>query len=77
MRGLLAADAEIARRADQRSIEVVHPDAVRDNAGGQRVVRRHNGLGKFQPAGAVREWPAVVARDQAHELARHSLPGRF
>ena len=53
MRRRIAADAEVAGRADERRIEVVHPEAVDDDAGGERVVIGDDRLGQFQPAAAL------------------------
>ena len=47
MRGLLAHDAEVARRADQAFAEVMLPDAVHDHARRQRII------GAGQPFGAA------------------------
>ena len=47
--------AEVAGGRDKRLAEVVHPDAIHDHAGGQRVVRGSDRVGQIQPAAAVDE----------------------
>ena len=50
---LLALGAEIAGRLDQRLAEVPAPDAIDDDAGGERSGVGEDLLGQFQPARAV------------------------
>jgi len=55
-----AAEAEVAGRGDERLTEVVHPDAVDQDAGRQRVVRGGDRAGQVEPAAAPTTWPTVT-----------------
>ena len=75
VRGRLAAEAEVAGRADEAGAEVVQPDAVDQHAGRQRVLRVGDGAGQPQAAAAVAEGAAILAGDHFEELPRHRLAG--
>ena len=53
MRRRLAAQAKIARRADQPGAEMLCPYTVDQHAGRQRIVGRHDSLGQLQSTAAV------------------------
>ena len=53
MRRPLAVDAEVARRVDDAGAEVAFPDAVDDDAHGDRA--GGDGLGELEAAAAFRE----------------------
>jgi hypothetical protein len=52
MRRGIGAKAEIARRPNQTGAEELQPDAVDDDASGQRIVGTGNRLGEFEAAAA-------------------------
>src|SRR5207249_9076303 len=60
MRGLLAHDSEVAGCADQSFPEVMLPDAVHDDARGERIVRAGEPPGQRQPAQARALWDREV-----------------
>ncbi len=66
-----APQAEIARCADERCVEVAHPDAIHEHTRRQRVFDRGDLLSKLQSAALVLKWLALVARDHRKELPRH------
>ena len=45
--------AQVVGRADEALAEMVHPDAVDHDAGGERVVLAGDGLGEFEAAAAL------------------------
>lgn len=51
VRGRAALRAERVRRLDNALAEVMHPNAVRDDARGERVIRAGNPLCQLQAAG--------------------------
>ena len=71
----VGAYSEVAGRAHEGSDKVVHPDAIGDDAGGQRVIRADNGSGQFQTSAPLGERPAARAFDQLQKLARNFGPG--
>src|SRR5207253_1763505 len=62
-----AADAEVARRAHQRLFEMLEPDAVDEDAGGEGIVFGSDGSGEFQAAGAFLEGRALFAGNAGEE----------
>ena len=70
MRRRIAAEAEVAGRADDPLPEVVHPDAVHEHPRRQRIVLRRDGSGELEPAAAVREGLAIRI-EHLEELARY------
>src|SRR5438105_8471044 len=66
----LGAQAEVARRGDQASAEVMQPHAVDEHARCQRVVLIRNGASEFESAAAVFEQFRLVVGEDAEELAR-------
>src|SRR5438105_15135748 len=72
MRGWLAAHAEVARRAHERSAEMVHPDAIHEYARGEWVATIHNGPRQLQAAAAVVKRLALL-RQQGEESTGNRL----
>src|SRR5436190_1298305 len=68
MAGRFGADAKITRSADEAGAEMTKPDAIDHHARGERVVRRHDGLRKFEPATAVLEWLTARTCDNFEKL---------
>jgi hypothetical protein len=52
----------VARGANDAGAEIVHPDPVDEDPGGQRIVAAGDGLGQLEAAAAVAEWLSLVAR---------------
>ena len=50
VRGALAVEAKVVRRADDAAAEMVVPDAVNQHAGGQRILGAGDPLGQLQTA---------------------------
>src|SRR5690242_5337086 len=71
MRGLVAAHAEIARRAHQSLAEVPLPNPIDNHARGQRIVTVRDCAGQLQPATPLREGLTFVAGQYCRETARH------
>ncbi len=55
MRGRIGPRPEIARRRDEAGPEMMRPDAVDDDAGGQRIRGIGNRPGELETSAAVRE----------------------
>src|SRR5439155_16323448 len=53
--------------------EMMLPDAVDDDAGGERIVFAGDGVGKIEPATAVRERRALIAGEDGHHAPRSFL----
>jgi hypothetical protein len=70
MRGSLAELAEIARGADQGTAKMILPQAIDDDAGGERIGRRGDGLRQFEPAAPLRESRRTFAAQDAEEATR-------
>ena len=73
MFGNRSAQAEIAWALDKRLTEVVHPDAIDDDASSERIIRRRDRSRQVEPAAAVRERLPLLARDDAQELSWYTL----
>ena len=70
MGGRIAAEAEIARRADDSETEVMHPHAIDDHARGDRVCGIDDGLRQFETPAAVAEQLVVSAAETTQEARR-------
>ena len=70
MRRLLGHVAEVIRRGDKALAEVLKPDAVHGDTGGQRVVLARNGLRQLQATAALGVGLAGTGREDIEELAR-------
>ena len=75
MGGQIAAEAEVAGGGDEAGAEVVHPDAVDEDAGGERVVGVDEGLGEFEAAGAVGKGLLVAAAEAGEGAGRGECAG--
>ena len=77
MRGPLAQDAEVARRAHQTLAEMLLPDAVDEHAGRERIGRAGNRLGQLFPpaAGDIRR--GLVRAEHLDKPTRHLGAKRF
>ena len=72
----IAAEAEIARRADDAEPEMMHPHAIDDHARGERVGGIDDGLRQFEPPAAVVEDLVVCRRpDNSRTAAARARPG--
>ena len=69
--------AEVVGRADEAVAEMVLPDAIDHDAGGQRIGRARDGVGELEPAAAVAEARAILAGQDFEEAARHDLARRL
>ena len=79
MAGPFAGSAKIAGRGDNPSAEMVHPDAVDHNTGGERIVLAGNRLGKLQTAAPLGEGGRTVLAKDREKAARQipsDLPNR-
>ena len=47
--------SEIARRSHKPGAEMVHPNSIDPHSGGERIVRRGDGIGQLQPTAAMFE----------------------
>ena len=75
VRGFAAKAAEIVGGGDDAAAEDMVPEAVDDNAGGERVVGAGDAVGKFEAAAVlslVRSWV-----DGIEEVARDEVGGLF
>jgi hypothetical protein len=77
MRRPVAHDAEICHRIDDAVSKVVHPDAVANYAGSQRIL--HNRLGQFQAAASLCKWQWLAASlsEDGREAARRLFAERM
>src|SRR4029453_11982898 len=71
----IATETEIARCADQPSTEVVHPNAIDDDAGRQRILWVNDGTCQFQPPTAILECFFVTAAQTRQEVRRCQRTG--
>ena len=67
----LGPHAEIAGSADQPLAEMVHPDPIDPDAGGQWIARIDDRPGQFEPSAPLGERLAVGAGDDLEEPARN------
>ena len=65
----LGAQAEVAGGLDQARAEVVLPDAIDQDAGGEGVAGRGDGSGQFEPPVALSEGSAVGSGEHLDETA--------
>ena len=70
VRGLVADHAEIARRARERLAEVVLPDAVHEDARGERIGGIGDGVGELAATAACAEKRGIFARKNLEKTAR-------
>src|SRR5262245_18266154 len=71
MSGRLSAGAEVARRRNQSPAKVMLPDAVDHDAGGQRVGRTSQPLGKFQSSASLAVPRQFLATEDLPDPARN------
>ena len=71
MAGRAALLAEVARSADEAAAEMVLPDAIHHDAGGEWIARVDDGLRELQSATAFREW--LLRTEEAQKLAWDSI----
>ena len=67
------ADAEVARGLDERLAEEVHPDAIDHHAGGQRIGRAGDGVGKVESSATLGEFLGRTFGEDGEILARDLL----
>ena len=78
MRRALTDLSEVVAGGDQACSEVSLPDAVNDDAGGQRVPGSGNAVGQFQPAApGCLEGGVASAVDNLQEASRSHRAGAF
>ena len=70
MRGLLGHIAEVIGRRNNPGAEVVHPHAINEHAGGQRIGATSNRYGEFPAAATIEEGLAIRAGEDFEELPR-------
>ena len=70
MAGAIALGAEVTRGADQALTEVVLPDAIDENAGGERIRGIGNGVGEFEASGALTEAFRIAGGEHGNEVGR-------
>ena len=61
MRGLRTGEAEVVWGGDQAASEMILPDAIHENAGGEWVFRTRYPLGECDPPPAGRKLPITIA----------------
>ena len=71
MRGRAALLAEVARGADEPFAEVVLPEAIHHDAGGERIARIDDGLREFETAAADEK--GLLRAEEAQKLSRHGF----
>ena len=69
----LSTFAEIIGSADQALAEMMLPDPVDHDAGGQRIVGARQPVGQLQPAAALGDPLGVFPRQNAWEPTRHGF----
>ena len=74
MRGALTGGAEVVGRGDEAGAEVLLPDAVDDDAGGEGVFFAGEGLGESEAA-IVGERAGVDGGEDLRETARDGVAG--
>ena len=70
MRGLLGHIAEVIGRRNDPSAEVVHPHAIDEHAGGQRISAAGDRHSEFPAAATIEEGLAIRAGEDFEELPR-------
>ena len=73
MRRRFAARAEIARRAHEARAEMMQPDAIDHDAGGEWIVFAGDGIGQVQSSAAMGERLPFFAREELEKLTWHLL----
>src|SRR5436309_3439174 len=73
MRGPLAEQSKVARRADQAAAEVMLPDAVHEHPSRQWVAETNDRLSKLKPAASLSKRLCFAWRQDRQKPSRHFL----
>src|SRR5689334_2672178 len=73
MRGRIAPQAEVARRADQAAAKIFLPHAVHQDASRERIVWGDDRTGQLQAAGSMRKRRSFFAAQESDELPRDRI----